>query len=250
MARLAELQRAFLASIADEAALSGMRLRGDDARERIALYRGNLRANLRGALAATYPVTERLVGEAFFSHAADAFMREHPSASGDLHDFGRAFPAFLGRHEPACALEYLPDVARLEWACHEALHAADAGAFDFAALSARAPAEREAIRFHLHPTARCVHSPHAILAIHEANQPGCDGTPRRLDGPDRVLVWRAAGTLRFELLSASERDTLEAIARGVPLGELLEPPRDAARLTDALRRWVEARVIAGFGTRS
>ena len=250
METLEELQRAFMASISEEAAHPRLRIRGHDAGTRLAVYRSNLRANQRGGLAATYPVTARLVGDAFFSHAVDVFTREHPSRSGDLHDFGAAFPQFLERHAPARALEYLPDVARLEWACHEALHAADAAAFDFAALSACDPAERAAIRFRLHPTVRRVDSPYAILAIREANQPECDGTPRRVDGPDHVLVWRAAGIVRFERLDASARETFEAIAGGMTLGELLEPPRDAAVVTQALRRWVEARVVAGLAPRS
>ncbi|MGE5616010.1 MAG: putative DNA-binding domain-containing protein, partial [Bacillota bacterium] len=60
MASLGALQRDFMAALyADDPA--------DDAR--IEIYRRSLRANLGDALAATFPVVERLVGASFFRAA-------------------------------------------------------------------------------------------------------------------------------------------------------------------------------------
>ena len=141
------------------------------------IYRGNVLANRRGTLRATYPVVCRLVGDAFFDEAAARYAGHAPSRSGDLHEYGDAFANFLEGYAHARSLPYLADVARLEWACHECYHAADAGAFDFAAL-ARVPAERHAgLRFLLHPSTRLLRSSHPVAAIMEANQPDRDGTP-------------------------------------------------------------------------
>src|SRR2546423_667622 len=75
------------------------------------VYRRNVLANLRGALAATYPVVARLVGSAFFDEAARRYALACPSASGDLNDYGASFADFLERYEQARSLAYLPDVA-------------------------------------------------------------------------------------------------------------------------------------------
>ena len=52
---------------------------------RIEIYRHNVFSNLRGVLSDVFPVVERIVGDAFFRHAADQFIRETPSRSGDLN---------------------------------------------------------------------------------------------------------------------------------------------------------------------
>jgi len=82
------------------------------------VYRNNVAVNLTEALKAVYPAMARLVGDEFFAHAAGHYLRHHPPASGNLHDFGAVFADFLAAFEPARGLDYLPDVARLEWAWH------------------------------------------------------------------------------------------------------------------------------------
>ena len=69
--------------------------------ERIAIYRRNIAANYRNALAASYPVVRRLTGAAFFGAAVDAYVVAHPSRSGDLNVYGDAFGDFLVQYAPA-----------------------------------------------------------------------------------------------------------------------------------------------------
>src|SRR5687768_16032631 len=103
--------------------------------ERLQVYRNNVFISLRQALADVYPVVQRLVGEEFFNQLARRFVREHPSRSGNLHDFGREFAGFLATLPDLTELPYLPDVAALEWALHEVFHEAEARPFDFSTLS-------------------------------------------------------------------------------------------------------------------
>jgi len=235
---LGALQGEFLASL----------LRDDEAPPRIAIYRRNVLAALSGALEAAYPVTLRLVGAAFFREAARTFARATPSASGDLHAYGGEFPEFLSRYPHARSLEYLPDVARLEWACHESSLAADAGRFDFEALARVAPERGAAIRFALAPAVRLVASPHPVVSIWEANQPGRDGTPRRSTGAEHALVWRADGEVRVERLGEGEWGALAAFARGATLAEASGclGADAAAFLGDGLARHVRDGIVAAF----
>ena len=69
MSELAALQRGFAAALHDgafDAAARRIRAAGVLPAERLALYRRNMRATQHDALAATYPVVRRLVGDAFF----------------------------------------------------------------------------------------------------------------------------------------------------------------------------------------
>ena len=84
-----------------------------------AVYRASVLSNFRAALAATYPVVRRLVGEAFFDEAARRFALANASRSGDLNEYGTEFPEFLAVYPHAASMAYLPDLARLEWARHE-----------------------------------------------------------------------------------------------------------------------------------
>ena len=210
MSHLAATQRDFLAALVDDSP-------GQDAR--IAIYRRAALANWHGALAAAYPVVLRLVGAAFFREAAERFARESPSTSGDLNDFGAGFADFLAAYEHAGTLEYLADVARLEWAVHQAHLAADAPACDFDAF-ARVPAENhDAFRFRFHPAAHLMRSDHAVVALWQANQPGRDGTPDRTAGPEHALVVRGDDGVRVDLLPKPDWEFLDALARGATLGE-------------------------------
>jgi hypothetical protein len=214
---------------------------------RWAIYRRAVRANWEGALAAAYPVVKRLVGDECFAGLAAHYARAHPSASGDLNRYGAAFAAFLEGPLPMQALEYLPDVARLEWALHECLHAADAAAFPFEAL-ARVPADRQPkLRLRLAPSVRLLRSRHPVIDIWRANQAGCDGTPARLKGDEHALVARAGYVPEPHALSATEWTVLAGCAAGRSLEELLESPGvDAASLQAVLAAHATRGVICAF----
>jgi hypothetical protein len=181
------------------------------------IYRNNVFISLTGALADVYPVVQRLVGEKFFAQLARRYIRAYPSRSGNLHDFGSAFAGFMLGVEDLRSLPYLPDVAALEWACHEAFHAAEAAPLDFSRLinpeSAKAP---------LHPAARLVASRYPILAIWEANHAEEPGLVDLDAGADWLVVLRRE--LQVEILRATpgEFALLAALRDGVVLGEACE----------------------------
>ena len=196
------------------------------ATRRLEIYRHNVISNLTGALRDIYPVILAVVGEAFFSHAADQFARLHPSRSGDLNQFGREWAGFLGTYPHAADLPYLPDVARLEWAWHEAFHAGDTPPFDLARLAAIAAEEQGALRFKLHPTVRLIQSHFPILRIWQVNQPTFNGEMAldwdapsdslliHRDVDDGVSVWieRVAGAAYAFMCALAQQATLEEAA--------------------------------------
>jgi hypothetical protein len=183
------------------------------------VYRNNLVENLTGALRAIYPVIEKLVGAGFFRYAAHEYLRQHPPRAGNLHVFGDRFADFLATFPPAATLPYLPDVARLEWAWHEAFHAADAAPLDTSRLASVPPDRQPQLRFILHPSARVVTSRYPIVRIFEANQDGYAGDPAvDLDaGGETTLVIRRGLDVGVEPLAAGEAEFLAALAAGQSL---------------------------------
>jgi hypothetical protein len=90
--------------------------------QRVAIYRHHFKSTLREALALTFPVTARLVGESFFNGMADAFTAEYPPSHPCLAEYGGDFSAFIATFEPASSLPYLSDVAMFEWLINEAAY--------------------------------------------------------------------------------------------------------------------------------
>ena len=119
MPALPELQQSFAAAIlaGDMAPLAAeiapVRL---GAARRAAIYRNHFAISLGEALAATFPVLQRLVGEAYFAQAADRFVAAAPPTSPVLFEYGEAFPSYLAGRAGADAFAYLVDVGAFEWA--------------------------------------------------------------------------------------------------------------------------------------
>ena len=253
MPSLRELQRQFAAAVLAEPgivppfALAG----GADGAERIGIYRNAVFANYRTALRQSYPVVLRLVGAPFFDAAVDAFVRVHPSRSGDLGDYGDAFGDFLVAYPHAAALPYLPDVARLEWAIDEAKRAADpvGGAADvLAALGALAPERLPGARLVLAPSCRALASAFPILRIWQANQAD-DVVPVSLDaGAQHLLVRRVGDEVAIAAIAPAQHAFLAALAREESIASAIDAAHalDAAfDLAAALRAYLASGVIAG-----
>jgi len=224
--------------------------------ERIAIYRTAVFANYRNALSATYPVVKRLTGAPFFHAAVDAFVRAHPSTSGDLNVYGGSFGDFLVAYAPAAELPYLPDVARLEWAIDEAQRAPDRVRVPEAVLAALTAVPGESLpelRFALDTSCRFVASAYPILRIWQVNQPDHVGDDRVMldDGADTLLVRRDPRGIALERLAAGDFAWLAALANSAPLGAAIDAAQSADANFDlgiALRTHIAAGTIAAVAT--
>lgn len=141
------------------------------------VYRNNVFGCLTESLKITYPVIVKLVGDEFFEHLADAFIRQTPSNSGNLHQFGSEMVWFLAEFPSAGELAYLPDVAKLEWACHEVFFAEDHLALASERLAVVPENQLGKLKFHLHPATRLLTSQFPVHRIWETNQPDFSGDP-------------------------------------------------------------------------
>jgi hypothetical protein len=182
----------------------------------LSVYANTARTNFIDSLISSYPVIRRLVGEDYFLQAARGFHGGHPSVSGDLQPAGTRFAQYLSQLHRDDDYRYLGDVARLEWLVQETLLAADHDPFDLTTLGLVSPNAYDDLRLHLHPAARLFASAFPCLAIWEANA-GDDAQPPLIDlgaGPDRLLLLRHGGELKFHRLSEGEQGFLQSLQAG------------------------------------
>ena len=235
MHALLETQRAFRAALlsGDETTVPvGVR---PAAARRMAVYRANVVRNLTGVLRLAYPAVDRLVGAAFFDLAAETFVRTAPPVTSDLYAYGGAFADFLADHAPAAMLAYLPDVARLEWAVGQALHAPPAGALHRAALAAVDADWQAGLRLAPHPSLSLLTTRHPARAIWEAvmteDAAARDARLAALDpesGGEALGVLCPAGRLLVTALPDAVHALARALAAGCALGDLPDDGDPAA----------------------
>jgi hypothetical protein len=214
---LHKLQRDFMAWVLGDAssgAVDSVRGNGLAPDARLGIYRNIVFSNLTATLTTDYPVVKALVGEAFFENAATRYIRDEPSRSGNLQDYGAGFPEFLARLPEAASLPYLADAARLEWARQESLLAADAAPLDPTRLMDVPETKQDALRLQLHPSLRLVDSAHPILDIWLFCQEQ-RGDTLKLDGAGQsVVLWRDQNQIAMRALDAGLLTLLRSMQDG------------------------------------
>jgi len=190
------------------AGIEGGAVRGLDA------YRLNARALSAKALGAVFPQLREWLGAESFDAMAWAFWRHAPPERGDLALWGADLAAFLAAQD---GIEDEPlDLARLEWALHEAERAADV-ALDAASLQLLATADPSRVGLRLRPGAQLL-----------SEQSG---------GP--LLVWRRGWRGVSRALTGGEAALLQAVQAGSDLASALDAALSAQADFD-FGAWLQA----------
>jgi hypothetical protein len=192
-------------------------------------YRANAGALAERALAAAYPTLQQLIGDESFAAMARAFWHHHPPERGDITAWGARLPAFVADAESLAGEPYLADVARLEWAVHEAAHAADASAPP-AGLDRLADTDPARLRLLARPGTALIDSRHPIVSIWQAHRPARVNEPDRFaavreafaqERAEPALVWRQGWRVQVATLGATEARFTAALLQGHTLAQAL-----------------------------
>jgi hypothetical protein len=212
--------------------------------QHLQIYQRTVVGTLQRALGEIYPVCQQLVGEQFFAAMTRVFVRQYPSVSPDLADYGQEFGTFIGDFKPAKDVPYLADVARLEWRWHRAFHAPDEQALDTATLSAVPPADIERIVFRLPASASLLQSVYPVHRIWQVNQPECTADPN-VDlgvGGLNMIIWRHGQDMRIDEIDTAAWTLLNLIQGAATMAELA----GIANLDHLLPECVQNGWIGGF----
>ena len=179
----------------------------------LAAYRNNVQALSAQALGVSFGRLRDALGEDEFASLAWTFWRAHPPESGDLGQWGSALAGFLVAR--AGEASGLPDLARLDWASHQAERAADAG-LDAESLALLGTTLPEEICLQLRP---------GVALLDQS------------EGP--VLVWREGWRARSQALPLGDAAFIRALLGEVNLAEALVKG-SAAQADFDFAAWLQA----------
>ena len=220
MTTLRDFQAGFAAALFADAPAVGV-----GAHPAFAVYRNNVRSGLAGALADVYPVVVALVGTDCFAELAVRVIARHPPQGAVLIGWGGGLADFIAADPVFYELPYLPDVARLEFALHQAYHAPGAIPLSLCAFRSLAPAASATLRLGLHPSVVLLASDYPVDAIWQAHHaPSVDDSLAAIvPRPARLLIARPGAEVELRALGDAEFAAVTAFAAG-------QPPADAAVL--------------------
>lgn len=191
------------------------------ARRGLQAYQANGPALAERALGAAYPVLGQLIGDESFAPLARYFWRRHPPSRGDVACWGDGLAAFLEASPQLADEPYLGDVARIEWALHQAATAADAqpAHHSFALLSSADPAE---LTLTLGAGVFVLASAYPVASIINAHLQGDPALAEaaallRAGAAEHALVWRQGFKPRLRAITAGEHALVAALQDGRPL---------------------------------
>ena len=231
MASLRELQQSFAAALRDPAVACAVFPPAN-----LGVYRNNARVAFRESLERKFPVVRRRVGDDYFRQLSLFYRERFPSRSGDLHFYGRDFPAFLDEQHAGGDYGWLGDLARLEWLRVDCSVASELPALDVDALASHAGESLEHLVFGLQPSLRLHASPFPVFTVWLNNQ--VDDAPPT----DQSLASECGMThFRYDTVCVRTLDPavfsfLSALREGRTLGEaMVRGCLDEAALTGSLR---------------
>jgi hypothetical protein len=146
-----------------------------DAGERLAIYRRAYHARLIECLADDYPTLQAAMGHDAFEALARAYVVEHPSTGPNLNSFGRHMGAFCaaraGSIEGSTApAQFAADLAGLEWAIVEVIHAPSSAPLSLDALGQVPPEQWAGARLESTPALRIVRAAYPVNAYYQATR--------------------------------------------------------------------------------
>ena len=216
------------------------------------VYQANRAVLAERTLASTYPVICQLIGATSFEPLARHFWQQHPPRRGDMGQWGAQLPEFLAGAPQLADEPFLPDVARIEWALHQAASAQDA-ALDAASFALLAGADdAPPVSLALSSGVFMLTSAYPVVSIinaHLQGQPTLDDAASllRLGQGECALVWRQGFKPRTRTLSAAEHQLTLALQNSLALGAALD---QATRIDSAFdfNTWLSQAVQTGLIT--
>lgn len=189
--------------------------------ELVQVYQNNFEISFTDALAAIFVSLEKIVGSVCFAQLARRYLRDHPSGSGDLHQFGSHLAASLSQTPGLENLPYLSDIASIDWAWHEVFHAEGPTWPEADALQQQLQAMQGDIAFVFNTSFRLLITSHSVFRLwcHCRETQGFEDESNLAfePGSEYVLLYRQGLDVVVQTLGQKQGRWLQSLGRGKTL---------------------------------
>ncbi len=229
------------------------------ARERLDIYRRGYLLRLLECLADDYPAVQHALGEERFEALCTLYIEQHPSQGPNLNVFGRHMEAFCrgparSHFRDAGEAGFIADLAALEWAIVEVIHAPSEEPLTLEGLGRIAPDAWGEVRLVPNTSVRQLRFDYPVNAYFQA----CRGN----ETPDvpaaersMLAVYRSGRTIWRQDLTAPMYEVLSALVAKEKLGHALARAESALKGLDQaqamqqvsqwFRDWVSSGLFVG-----
>ena len=219
--------------------------------DRLEIYRRGYHARLVECLADDYPVLQGAMGAEAFEVLCHRYVARHPSESPSLNDYGRFMAGFLRHSAPegTPCRELGSDLAALEWAIVEVIHAPSAEPLTLEGLG-RVPAHAWAgARLAANTALRLQRFEYPVNAyfqqVRDGHRPAVPSP-----SPSATVVYRSGPTIWRMDLTEPMFEVLQGLLAGETLAAALgraeaglegvDPVEIGQRVTHWFREWVSS----------
>lgn len=220
-------------------------------RARVDIYRNAYVARLLECLADDYPAVAHALGASVFETTCRDFVASHPPTSASLNFYGAPFAEFCRTRAQRLDAAFVPELARLEWALVEAIHADAETILESSALADVGENEWPSLRLIVSPALRVLRCDYPVHRYYQAFvEDEAPGAPER-ESSGVAVCRRGEDVWRFGL-TPPWLGLLESLRDGAPLAEALAAfeamasERDASLLQQTFGEWVAAGFFAGI----
>lgn len=229
--KLAEIQRSLLDTILGQAHYnSNNRQHGLEGLltfpERFFVHRNGYAERLRLVIAEVYPKTLSLIGPDKVQTLTETYARTRFFTAYDLNEVCLAFADFLEQMGESAVII---DLARLEWACSLAFHAAETDVLEWQALLERMKASSGDLRIPIQAFVKVHVSRNPLFHFYSREKVEAESFDVDSYSHENLLIFRVNGNVRLELISDPQAYCLELLLSGLSLGEMCVKLEERAR---------------------
>jgi hypothetical protein len=220
--------------------------------ERLAIYNDGYFARLLECLRDDYPALAYVLGDGEFERVAHDYVARCPSRSPSLNAFGARLPAYLAMRSEAWA-PFAVELARLEWALVEVVHAEMGSPLDAHALATLGPEDWPHVRLSASPALRLLDFTYPVNRFYQAFRAGDEPEPEPPPASASSVAVHRSGLSVYRLeLEPVMRILLADLAAGKTLGGALAQlerrltATELATVQQNLSGWFGAWIESGF----
>jgi hypothetical protein len=220
------------------------------------IYRNNTFISLQECLKSTFPVSQQILGEKFFTQATKKYIVDFPPTNGCLTFYGESFSRFLSSLIEIKNLPYIIDVASFEYAMHQSFYAEDYPVLTAEDLTL-IPAEKYGdLVLNFQPSFQFVQSFYPIdyiWSIHNDHsiEQMVELKIIKSNNLENYLVYRLNNTVYFQKIDQDEAGFIQHLKEGMTFEKafsLIYTIYPNFNLTKTIQRLIQFQVLTSYNT--